>query len=163
MMQDPTTEMASLDALIASEIIEDCRAHVASITELADITARALRECYEYEDDEPQLWQCCGVVRQLLMQVHATLEPLGIVSQETDPHALAMRIEKTCEEQRRMLRPAVHVVRAGIYIVENFEPNHNDQVVPALRDLEKGISMVIDGLGMVIQGVLTQKQRVIAG
>jgi hypothetical protein len=156
-------EVPILDSVIASELIEDCRVHVASISELADVTARALRECYEYEDDEPQLWQCCGLVRQLLMQVHAALVPLGIESHETEPHVHAIRVEKTCEAQRRMLRPAVHVVRAGIYIVENIEPNYNDQVVPALRDLENGIAMVIDGLGLVIQGVLTQKQRVISG
>jgi hypothetical protein len=163
MTQDPTIDVPSRESLIAAELIESCRAHVATITELAEITTRALRECYEYEDDEPQLWHCCGLVRHLLMQVHTALVPIGIVSHETDPHAHALTIEKTCEEQRRLLRPAIHVVRQGIYIVENIEPNYNDQVVPALRDLENGISMVIDGLGMVIQGVLIQKPRVIAG
>lgn len=149
---DPVIDAANLDPLIASELIEACRAYVVSITELADVTARVLRECYEYEDDEPHLWQCCDFVRQILTQVQAALLPLGVVSHETDPLTRATEITKGCDEQRRLLQPAVHVIRASIYILGGVEPNYRDQVLLALRDLESGMAAVIDGLEAAIQG-----------
>lgn len=149
---DPVNDAPSFDPSIASELIEACRAHVASLTELADVAARSLRECYEYGDDEPHLWQCCDLVRQILMQVHAALIPIGVVSHETDPLTRAAEITKGSEEQRRLLRPAVHVIRASIYILRGVEPNSYDQVLPALRDLESGMATAIDGIEKATQG-----------
>jgi hypothetical protein len=147
----PVSEAPSFDPLVASELIEACRAHVASLTELADVTARVLRECYEYEDDEPHLGQCCDLVRQILVQVQAALIPLGIVSHDTDPLTRAAEVAKSCEEQRRLLCPAVHVIRASLSILRGVEPNYHDEVLPALRDLESGMAMVIDGLERVVR------------
>lgn len=149
---DPVIDAPNFDPLIASELIEACRAHVASLTELADVTARSLRECYKYGDDEPHLWQCCDLVRQILMQVQAALIPIGVVSHEADPLTRAVEIKKGSEAQRRLLRPAVHVIRASICILRGVEPNYHDQVLPALRDLESGMATVIDGLEKAIQG-----------
>lgn len=159
---DPNIEASSFDSLVASELIEACRSHLASLTELADVTVRALRECYEYEDDDPHIWQCCDLVRQILTQAHAALIPLGVVSCETDLLTRAAEIAKDSEDQRRLLGPAVHVIRASIYILQRVEPNYHDQVLPALHDLESGTSMIIDGLERSIEGCPMLKQRVTA-
>ena len=144
-------EVPGFDPLMVSELIEACRANVASLTELAEVTSRALHECYEYEDDEPHLWQCCDLVRQVLAQAQTALVPLGVISHETAPITRAAEVANGCEEQQQRLRPAVQVIRAAIYILRGLESNHDDQVHPALRDLESGIASVVDGLERVIQ------------
>jgi hypothetical protein len=144
-------EVPGFDPLRVSELIEACRANVASLAELAEVTSRALRECYEYEDDEPHLWQCCDLVRQVLAQAQTALGPLGVISHETAPITRAAEVANGCEEQQQRLRPAVHVIRAAIYILRGIESNHDDQVLPALRDLETGIASVVDGLERAIQ------------
>lgn len=144
-------EAPSFDPLVASEFIEACRAHLASVIELTDVTVLTLRECYEYDDDEPHLWQCCDLVHQVLMQVQAALIPLGIVSHEADPLTRAAEIAKGCDDQRRLLCPSVHVIRASIHILRGVEPDDHDQVLPALRDLESGLSLIIDGLDRAIE------------
>jgi hypothetical protein len=136
---------------MVSELIEACRANVASLTELAEVTSRALHECYEYEDDEPHLWRCCDLVRQVLAQAQTALGPLSVISHETAPLARAAEVANGCEEKQQRLRPAVHVIRAAIYILRGIESNHDDQILPALRDLETGIASVVDGLERVIQ------------
>jgi len=134
-----------------AELIEDCRAHVASITELAGITLRALCECYEYEDDEPHLGHCCDHVLQVLTEVHTALVTLG-VSHDRSSLTRAAEIAKRCKAQRRLLCPAVHVIRAIIYILQGVKPDYHDQVLPALRDVESGILHVMNALERVIQG-----------
>lgn len=148
----PDIEVPSFDPLVASELIEACRAHLASVIELTDVTVLTLREFYEYEHDEPHLWQCCELVRQVLMQVQAALIPLGIVSHEEDPFTRAAEIAKGCDDQRRLLLcPSVHVIRASIHILRGVEPNDHDQGLPALRDLESGLTLIIAGLDRVIE------------
>jgi len=139
----PATEVA--------ELIEDCRAHVASITELANITLRALCECYEYEDDEPHLGHCGDHVLQVLIDVQTTLVTLS-VSNNQPSLTCAAEVAKRCDAQRRLLCPAVHVIRAIIYILQGVEPDYHDQVLPALRDLESGMLHVMTALERVIQG-----------
>jgi len=134
-----------------AELIEDCRAHVASITELAGITSRALCAWYEYEDDEPHLGHCCDHVLRVLTEVQTALVTLG-VSRDRSPLTRAAEIAKRCDAQRRLLCPAVHVTRAIIYILQGVEPNYHDQVLPALRDLESGILHVMNALERVVQG-----------
>lgn len=147
----PDIEAPSFDPLVASELIEDCRAHLASVIDLTDAMVGALRECYEYEDDEPHLWQCCDLVHQVLMQVQSALIPLGIVSHEADSLTRAAEIAKGCDDQRRLLCPSAHVIRASIHILRGVEPDDHDQVLPALRDLESGLSRIIDGLDRAIE------------
>lgn len=142
----PDIEAARFDPLVASELIEACGAHLASVIELTDVTVLTLREFYEYEHDEPHLWQCCELVRQVLMQVQAALIPLGIVSHEADQFTRAAEIAKGCDDQRRLLCPSVHVIRASIHILRGVEPNDHDQGLPALRDLESGLTLIIAGL-----------------
>ena len=136
---------------MVAELIEGCRAHVASITKLADVTLRALCECYEYEDDEPHLGHCCDHVLQVLTEVQAALITLG-VSHDQPSLTRETEIANRCDAQRRLLCPAVHVVRAIIYILQGVEPDHHDQVLPTLRDLESGMSNVISALEQVTQG-----------
>jgi hypothetical protein len=143
-------EVPGFDPLMVSELIEACRAHVASLTELAEVTSRTLFDCYEYEVGEQNLGQCCDRVRHVLAQAQVELMALGIVSHEATPRTRAADIAKGCEVQRQELRPAVHELRASIDILRGDEPNHYDPVLTALRDLEHGIATVVDGLERVI-------------
>ncbi|MGH8614880.1 MAG: hypothetical protein ACREYF_23355 [Gammaproteobacteria bacterium] len=43
-------------------------------------------------------------------------------------------------------------MRAIIYILQGVEPDHHDQILPALRDLESGMSNVMDALKQGING-----------
>lgn len=144
-------EVSGFDPLMVSEFIEVCRAHVASLMELAEVTSRTLHDCYECEADERDLGQRCDRVRHLLAQVQVALMALGIVSHETDPCTRASDIAKGCAALQQKLRSAVHIVRANVDILRGVEPNHDDLVLTALRDLERGITGVVDGLERVIQ------------
>ena len=143
--------LLSSDMLRVAELIEACRAHVSSLTTLAAISSRTLFECYEYDADEPELWQCCHLVRRVLKQAHVALVQFGCVSHESDPHVRAEEIAIGCEAQRQWLRPAVHVVRATIHVLLNAKPDLHDEVLPGLRDLESGLSNVVNELQRVIQ------------
>lgn len=139
------------DAIAVAELIEVGRARVANLSELAGVTARTLFELYDYESDDPELWQCCQLIRQVLKQTHAALIPLGIVSHDTAPLTRALEIATGCEAQCQWLRPAVHVARATIHVLINVKLDHHDEVLPALRDLESGIADVVAGLEKIIQ------------
>jgi len=142
---------SAFDAVAVAELMEACRAHVASLVTLAGTTSHALFEYYDYKEDEPKLWQCCHLVRQVLRQAQAALMPLGIVSHETAPRVRAAEVAMGCEAQRQWLRPAVHVIRATIHVLLDIKPGHEDELLPSLRDLEGGLLLVIDGLERVIQ------------
>jgi hypothetical protein len=152
-LADPSraAKASGFDPVMVSELIEACRAHVASLVELAEVTSRTLYDCDEYEADERDLGLRCDRVRHLLAQVQVALMTLGIVSHDTDACTRASDIAKGCEAQQQELRSAVHLVRASIDILRGFEPNHDDPILTALRDLERGIASVVDGLERVIQ------------
>lgn len=139
------------DPLMVSELIEACRAHVASLMELAEVASRTLSDCYECEAEERDLGLRCDRVRHLLAQVQVALGALGIVSHKTALYTPASDIAKGCEAQQQKLRSAVHIVRASIDILRGVEPNHDDPVLTALHDLERGIATVGEGLERVIQ------------
>lgn len=145
------TVVSRFDAIAVAELIEAGRARVANLSDLAAVTARTLFELYDYESDDPELWQCCQLIRQVLKQTQAALIPLGIVSYDTAPLTRAEEIATGCEAQRRWLRPAVHVVRAIIHVLIDVKLDHHDELLPALRDLEGGIADVVVGLEKVIQ------------
>jgi hypothetical protein len=134
-----------------AELIEAGRARVANLSELAGVTARTLYELYDYESDDPELWQCCQLIRQVLKQTQVALMPLGIVSHDTAPLIRAEEIAVGCKAQRQWLQPAVHVVRATIHVLIDVKLDHQDEILPALRDLESGIADVVAGLEKVIQ------------
>lgn len=152
-LADPSRagKASGFDPVMVSELIEACRAHVASLVELAEATSQTLHDCCGREVDERDLGQRCDRVRHLLAQVQVALMALGIVSHETAPCTRASDIEKGCEGQQQKLRSAVQIVRANIDILRGVELNHDDPVLAALRDLERGIASVVDGLGRVIQ------------
>lgn len=116
----------AFDTFRVAELIEACRAHVARLTTLAAISSRTLFECYEYDADEPELWQCCHLVRRVLKQTQAALIQLGIVSHDVELHVRAEEIAIGCEAQRQWLRPAVHVVRAIIHVLLDAKPDLHD-------------------------------------
>ena len=148
-------DVPAFDLLRTAEIIEGCRAHAASLNELADVASRALYECYEYERDEPHLGLCCAVVRRLLGQVHAALAPLGILAMDVDPHMLRTEIASGCKEQMQLLVLTQHVVRSIIHILRSAAPSTHDQVLLALNDLENGICSVVTGLESAAMNLLT--------
>jgi hypothetical protein len=141
----------AFDAIAVAEFIETCRAQIGSLAKLAGTISNALFEYYDYDGDEPELWQCCRLVCQVLAQAEAALMPLGVVSQDTPPLDRAKEIATGCETQRQWLRPAVHVVRATIHVLLDIKPAHEGELLPGLRDLEGGLLHVVDGLGRVIQ------------
>jgi hypothetical protein len=132
-----------------AELIESCRAHAASVAELADVTSKALDQCYGYEENEPHLGQCCELVGQVLEQTESALVALGVVSHDVEPQSHAEEVAKGCELQRRSLTRAMHVVRATSAVLGTFESNSHDQVLLALHDLESGIQFLIDALRRV--------------
>jgi hypothetical protein len=139
--QLPVTDLTQI-----AELIESCRAHAASVAELAGVTSKALDQCYGYEENEPHLGQCCELVEQVLAQTESALATLGVISHDVEPRAHAEEVAKGCELQRRSLRRAMHVVRATSAILGTFEANSHDQVLLALHDLESGIEFLIDAL-----------------
>src|SRR5687768_8150765 len=66
--QLPVTDLTQI-----AELIESCRAHAASVAELAGVTSQALDQCYGYEENEPHLGQCCELVQQVLAQTESAL------------------------------------------------------------------------------------------
>lgn len=142
---------AAFDAITVAEFIETSRAQIGSLAKLAGTISNALFEYYDYEGDEPELWLCCRLIRQVLEQVEAALRPLGDVSHDTPPLVTAMAIATGCEVQRQWLRPAAHVVRATIHVLLDIKPAHEGELLPGLRDLERGLLCIVDGLEHVIQ------------
>lgn len=145
------TAAARFDAVAVAELVEAGRARVAHPSVLAGFAARTLFEVYDYESDDPELWQCCQLIRQVLKQAHLALIPLGIVSHDTAPRTRAEEIATGCEALRQWLRPTVHVVRATPHVLIDVKFDHHEEVLPALRDLERGLADVIAGLEKVIQ------------
>lgn len=150
---------AQFDAISVAEHIERCRAHVANLTELADVIARTLYELYDYDSGDPELWQCCHLIRRILNQAQSALISLGIVSREARPRDRATEIASGCEAQRQWLRPAVHVIRATIHVLIDVKFDDHDEVLPALRDLESGLLSVVAALEGVGQCCAYQAGR----
>jgi len=148
----PARELPDFEPLRMAELIESCRAHAVSVTELAEVTSRALYECYQYEANEPHLGQCCDLVRHVLDQAASALVSLGVVSYDVEPRSRATEIEH-CEVQGQSLTRAMHVVRATISIVGRLQPHAHEDVLLALRSLEGGIGSVIEGMGRATRGL----------
>jgi hypothetical protein len=140
-----------VDSVRTAELIESCRAHAASLVELAGGTAKALYECYEYEDNEPHLGHCCDLVRQILEQSQSALALLGVVAHDLDPRLRAEEAARGCESQCQSLTQAMHVVRATSSILGRLETNHHDYILLSLHDLESGIAAVVAGLQVAVQ------------
>lgn len=148
----PEKQVPEFDLVRVSELIEACRAHTASVQELADVTSQALHKCFEYESGEPHLGKCIDVVRQLLDQVLTALPPLGVVSHDADPQNRAMEIAVGCEGQRKLLHGAWHITIATIYILKRAgldQSDQNNEIMASLRDLEEGIRTIFDSLNPI--------------
>jgi hypothetical protein len=124
-------------------LIKSCRAHAASMVELADATSRGLSAGYQYEASDAHLHECCGLVQRVLQKTESVLSRLGEVSLE-DPQTI--HVGPGCLDQEQWLKGSLHTVRAMISILRPVEPNDHPQVIPALGDLEGGIGMLIEGL-----------------
>ena len=147
---DAAEEPPDLDSLRMAEQIESCRAHAASVTKLAAVTSRALYECYQYEENEPHLGQCCELVHHVLEQAESAIVSLGVVSYDIEARTRVAEIEN-CETQGQCLSRAMHVVRATIALLDRPQSNNHAQVLLALHNLERGIGSVIDSLGRATQ------------
>lgn len=128
-------------------LIESCRAHASSMAELADATSKGLSAGYQYEEGDPSLHECCGLVRRLLQQTEAVLSALRVVSVEE----CRANIGAGCLDQEQWLTGSAHTVRAMISILRSVEPNDHPQILPALGDLEGGIWMLVDGLRAIAE------------
>lgn len=147
----PRRSSADFDPIKTAGLIEACRAHVASLAGLADNSMRTLFELYEHEGDEPELWQCCRLVCHVLKQTQAVFTTLGLVSPETESLAPPKEIAWVCETQRQWVRPTIHVIRATIHVLIDLKTDFLDEVLPALRSLEVGLSKVVSEIQDVIQ------------
>jgi hypothetical protein len=147
-LQRSVKQLPDIDPIRMGELVESCRAHAASVAELAGVTSMALDQCYGYEENEPHLGQCCELVRQVLEQTESALMTLGVISHDVESR-LHAEVAEGCELQRRSLTRAMHVVRATSAILGTFESNSHDHVLLALYDLESGIQFLIDGLRRV--------------
>lgn len=153
---DPAFEAKSI-----ADLVETCRAKVAKLIKPTEITYRALFEYDGDESDELELWQCCRLVYQLLRQTHAALIPLGVAPHQSWPRERG-KIATGCEAQQRWLGPVIHVIRAVIYVLVDRRPDHLGDLLPALRDLERGINDVIGALEQVIQRCRPRARRGVA-
>lgn len=161
----PDTQVIEFEPLRVAELIEACRAHTASLQDIANTASEALHEFFEYEIDEPHLGTCIDVVkqlldevlRQLLDRVLTALPPLGIVEHDADPAHRAMEIAAGCEAQRQQLLRARHITLATIYTLRSSVEQclEVNATIESLRDLEGGVREVFDGLNPLALGLPT--------
>lgn len=147
--QAPVPDLVS-EAMSIADLVDTRRAKVAKLFKPTEITYRALFEYYGDESDDLELWQCCWLTYQLLRQTHIALVPLGAAPYQSWPRDRG-KIATGCEAQQRWLGPAIHVIRAVVYVLVDRKPVHLGEMLPALRHLERGISDVIGALEQVIQ------------
>lgn len=145
---EAVTASSILQLFETAELVESCRAHASSMAELADATSKGLSGGYRYEESEPHLHECCGLVRRVLQQTESVLSALGVVSLE---QSRATSIGPGCLDQEQWLKGSAHTVRAMISILRSVEPNDHPQVLPALGDLEGGIWMLVEGLKAIAE------------
>jgi hypothetical protein len=86
----------------------------------------------------------------LLRQAHSALLTHIVVPQKLFPSECA-DIAAGCEAQQRWLKPTIHVIRSVIYVLVDRKVDHLDEMIPALRKLERDIEEVVDALQRVIR------------
>jgi hypothetical protein len=140
----------TIDAKGITDLVETCRAKVEKLLKPAQITYLSVFEYYETEGDDPELWQCCWLVCLLLRQTHAALLTHDTVPQRIFPSECS-DIGTKYEAQQRWLRPAPHVIRSVIYVLVDQEADHLEEMIPALRAMERDINELVSALHEVIQ------------
>jgi hypothetical protein len=145
----PPSPGPAIDARSVTDLVETCRAKVEKLLKPSQITYLSLFEYYDYEGDDPELWQCCWLVCLLLRQTYAALLPLDVAPRKIFPSECA-DIATGCEAQQRWLRPAIHVLRSIIFVLIDRKVDHLDEMISALRKLERDIDEVIGALQQVI-------------
>ena len=142
-------ELRTFNSLRVSELIEDCRAHTATLQKLANVTSQALHECFAYEPDEPHLGKCIDAVGELLDQVLTALLAVGVTSHDVDPLDRATEIVAACEKHRRALLSARHITKATIDILRRAHldgSSRKDEVMASLREIDGGIQTIFESL-----------------
>jgi hypothetical protein len=139
----------AIDAKNITDLVETCRAKVEKLLKPSQVTYLSLFEYYDYEGDDPELWQCCWLVCLLLRQTHTALLAQNVVPQKIFPSECS-DIATACEAQQRWLRPAIHVIRATIYVLVDRKVDHLDEMIPALRKMERDIDEVVGALKEVM-------------
>lgn len=150
-LNDAAEPRPDIDLARMAKLMGSCRAHTASVAELASVTSKSLSQCYEYEEDEPHLGRCCELVQQVLEQTKWALATWGVGSREVEPSVYVQEVSKGCELQAQALARAMHVVRAMSEILGRLQLNHHDQILLGLYDLESGMHCLVDGLRKVAQ------------
>ncbi len=127
------------DTSEAAELTQLYQSHLARVIDLTEITWQVLLDCYAYDPEDPLLWQCCNLVGDILKRAQGAFTHEGIVAHEAAPL------------QQEWLRPAVQVVRVTECTLRGVKPNYQPEVLPALRDVERGIVSVLDLLDRLVQ------------
>ena len=139
----------AIDAESVTELVQTSRAKVEQLLKPSQVTYLSLFEYYEHESDDPELWQCCWLVCLLLRQAHSALLTNIVVPQKLFPSECA-DIAAGCEAQQRWLKPTIHVLRSVIYVLVDRKGDHLDELIPALRKLERDIDEIIGALQQVL-------------
>lgn len=150
-LNEPAQSRPNVDLTRMAELLDSCRAHTANVAELAGATSMALTQCYQYEEDEPHLGQCCALVQQVLEQTKWALATRAVGSREVELSVYVEELSKGCELQVQSLTRAMHVVRAMSEILDRLQFNHHDHILLGLYDLESGMQFLVDGLRKVTQ------------
>src|SRR5688572_12620957 len=86
----------TIDARSVTELVQTSRAKVEQLLKPSQVTYLSLFEYYDYESDDPELWQCCWLVCLLLRQAHSALLTHIVVPQKLFPSECA-EIAAGCE------------------------------------------------------------------
>lgn len=115
--------------------------------ELVHSQAILLHEAYEYDIGEADLAYCCEVVRDMLDEIIATLEPLSVAPDAGTRPADPMVLARTIEAPRQPLRRAQAVAEA----VENLMRAH--QFGAREADLRRVMETIVQRLEQVISAL----------
>lgn len=117
---EPSRERPLPSLKIVATAIEAQRQHLAQLQAIVGSNANLLHESYRFEVGEADLGYCADVVRDMLGQIIAALEPLTIVPEQDGPLSDPMTLAHKIEAPRQQLFRAQAVAQA----IENLMQTH---------------------------------------
>ena len=117
---EPSSERQLPSLKTVAKAIEAQRQHLAQLQAIVGTNANLLHESYRFEVGEADLGYCADVVRDMLGQIIAALEPLTIAPEQDGPPRDPMTLAHTIEAPRQQLFRAQAVAEA----IENLMQAH---------------------------------------
>lgn len=109
---EPSSERQLPSLKTVAKAIEAQRQHLAQLQAIVCTNANLLNESYRFEVGEADLGYCADVVRDMLGQVIAALEPLAIAPEQDGPPRDPMMLAHKIEAPRQQLFRAQAVAKA---------------------------------------------------